>query len=367
MSEADWAHALRKPAGLMLSLLPPGLTVRRYGWHLVQAKEEVVIGFAKLPEDRLQGTLVRSGLKGGFFAHLGKTEDRVTVCWMPRGKSNNSIDYLSDTRQQADVANVGLPAGQSGFKCPLCDMHIPCLASQDRKRAKRHHLETTHPDFKGGLDALHALSLKGRPLSTQSVSNRNKAEHAARRKTDFSTHTIVEVPTAESNARGQRGTAHYCKVCLTQLSKRTGVGATMTCHEMQERLRTNPHSRRLRLCWWVRLNASDPMQADALCQAVGRPKRDMDRECFMFEPHTDRSRGWARKRFLEGAKPQFRKRGKQPLLRCEAAAPVRTYSDGFFKNLQKARQARRKKAPAAKAPKPGRKVTLKRPAAATHS
>ena len=259
-----------------------------------------------------------------------------------------------------------LPAGQSGFKCPLCHMCIPYLASQDRKRAKRHHVETAHPDFRGGLRAFHALSLKGKPQRTKGVSCRNKAEHAARRETDFSTHTIVEVAIAARNELGQRGTAHYCKVCLTPLSKRSGVGATMTCCEIQERLRTNPHCKRLRLCWWVRLKASDPKQADALCQAVGRSKSDLDRECGMFEPHTDRSRGWARKRSLEGARPQFRKRGKQPLLRCEAAAPARTYSENFFQNLKKARQAR-KKAAAAKASKTGRKATLKKPAAATRS
>ena len=114
MSEADWALALRKPAGLMMSLLPAGLTVRSYGWHLVQAKEEVVIGFAKLPADSLEGSLVRSGLKGAFIAHPGKTEDRKTVCWLPRREGNNSIDYLRETRQQADVANVGLAYRKGG-------------------------------------------------------------------------------------------------------------------------------------------------------------------------------------------------------------------------------------------------------------
>ena len=114
MSETDWALALRKPASLMMSLLPAGLTIRSYGWHLVQAKEEVVIGFAKLPTDRLQSTLVLSGLKGAFFAHLGKTEDRKPVCWMPRGESNSSIDYLRVTRQQADTANVGLAYRKGG-------------------------------------------------------------------------------------------------------------------------------------------------------------------------------------------------------------------------------------------------------------
>ena len=114
MSETDWALALRKPSSLMMSLLPAGLSIRSYGWHLVQAKEEVVIGFAKLPTDRLQSTLVRSGLKGAFFAHLGKTEDRKPVCWLPRGESNSSIEYLRVSRQQADADNVGLAYRKGG-------------------------------------------------------------------------------------------------------------------------------------------------------------------------------------------------------------------------------------------------------------
>ena len=35
MTDADWQQALRKPAGLMMSLMPGGLSVRSYGWHAV--------------------------------------------------------------------------------------------------------------------------------------------------------------------------------------------------------------------------------------------------------------------------------------------------------------------------------------------
>ena len=102
-----------------------------------------------------------------------------------------------------------VPAHQSGFQCPWCQMHIPYLASQDRKRAKQQHLAESHPDFKGGLTGLHALARKGKPQRTKGVSNSSKAAHAKRRQADFSSHAIVEVPMEAHSALGQRGTARY--------------------------------------------------------------------------------------------------------------------------------------------------------------
>ncbi|CAE7276521.1 unnamed protein product [Symbiodinium sp. CCMP2592] len=132
----DWDELCRKPASAVRTLLPEALSVRSYGWHLLEQRDEAICGFLKLPADKSPLVLANSGAKGFFVKRIDGQADpgqRVPIKWIPHNKLKAQA-YFALAKREADKAKtslayrsgggsclglIGIPAGENGSEAAL--------------------------------------------------------------------------------------------------------------------------------------------------------------------------------------------------------------------------------------------------------
>ena len=113
----DWAHALKKPAGFLRTLLPPELAVRSFGWHHFEGKDETIVGFVRIPSQSAGPFVLTSGHKGAFLMALpekGTVPKPTPVKWIPNPHKGKSNAYFALVRREAEKAKVGIAFRKGG-------------------------------------------------------------------------------------------------------------------------------------------------------------------------------------------------------------------------------------------------------------
>ncbi|CAE7276503.1 unnamed protein product [Symbiodinium sp. CCMP2592] len=146
----DWDELCRKPASAVRTLLPEALSVRSYGWHLLEQRDEAICGFLKLPADKSPLVLANSGAKGFFVKRIDGQADpgqRVPIKWIPHNKLKAQA-YFALAKREADKAKtslayrsgggsclglIGIPAGENGSEAALLKREI----DMDEKRGAK--------------------------------------------------------------------------------------------------------------------------------------------------------------------------------------------------------------------------------------
>ena len=115
----DWDEVCRKPASAVRNLLPEALSVRSYGWHLLEQRDEAICGFLKLPEDKSNLVLTNSGIKGIFVKRVdgqANPGQREPIKWIPHNKLKAQA-YFALAKREADKAKTPLAYRSGGGSC----------------------------------------------------------------------------------------------------------------------------------------------------------------------------------------------------------------------------------------------------------
>ena len=115
----EWSKVQRKPAGKLVALVPAGTSIRSFGWHRTEGKDEAVVGFMVLPSDQVPRALAQSGNNGLFLVVLPPKDSKVvqppqSVRWVPRDETYTAAQYLQSVRELAETARTGVAFRRGG-------------------------------------------------------------------------------------------------------------------------------------------------------------------------------------------------------------------------------------------------------------
>jgi hypothetical protein len=112
--EETWQETKKRPASLLEGLCEKiGIDLKSYGWRVQDSSgggDSAVVGFVKVPSDKVQLLLKDSGLREGIFA--GKLREGETtkpkIAWLKRDEVIENSDYYKTAVEKALVVGKQL-------------------------------------------------------------------------------------------------------------------------------------------------------------------------------------------------------------------------------------------------------------------